>query len=109
MCYICQKKESNTEMANVGKHASLNKKVTHFGKGENVVKNHVRIFNLSNIYNNSLNCFLSSSAKIMHKLHGCFYMYNGPELRNFLLNNFFLCKIQREQMPGSCSLRAHDR
>lgn len=24
-------------------------------------------------------------------------------------NNFSLCKSQREQVPGSCSLRAHDR
>ena len=45
----------------------------------------------------------------MHRFHDFFFMCNGPELRNFLLNNFSLCKSQREPMPGSCSLRAHDR
>jgi hypothetical protein len=35
-----------------------------FGKGENVIKNQIKFLNLSNIYNNSLNCFLSSPAKM---------------------------------------------
>lgn len=77
-------------------------------KVENV-KNHVRILNLTKLYNNLLNCFLSPLLKLYIGFITSFTCVMVQSSGISFSNNFSLCKSQREQVPGSCSLRAHDR
>lgn len=76
-----------------------------FGKGENVVKNQIKCLNLSNIYNNLSNCFLSSPAKMCI---GFMTSFTCVMIQSSFSTIFPFVKA-KEQMPGSCSLRGHDR
>lgn len=77
-------------------------------KVENV-KNHIKILKFTKLYNNLLNCFLSPLLKLYIGFITSFTCVMVQSSGISFSNNFSLCKSQREQVPGSCSLRAHNR